>query len=174
MTMQYRKLGASGISVSLVTLGCNYFGSRIDQAESARVVAVALDAGITTFDTANVYSDGESEVALGAALRGQREGVVIATKVGTGMAPGPNARGLSRTNIMSAVEGSLRRLGTDYIDLYQLHFPDPTTPLDETLRALDDLVTAGKVRYIGTSNFAGWQIAEADAIARALGTHRMV
>jgi aryl-alcohol dehydrogenase-like predicted oxidoreductase len=165
--MELRNLGNSGLQVSVAGLGCNNFGGRIDQAQSAAVVASALDVGINFFDTADVYGNrGVSEEHLGAALRGKRHEVIIATKFGSPMGEGPYMAGASRRYVMGAVEASLRRLGTDYIDLYQLHFPDPKTPLDETLRALDDLVRAGKVRYIGCSNFAGWQVADATWISR--------
>jgi aryl-alcohol dehydrogenase-like predicted oxidoreductase len=168
MVMRYRRLGDSGLTVSVVGLGCNNFGRRIDQARTQAVVDAAIDCGITLFDTADVYGDpaGTSEEFLGAALRanGRRDDVLIATKFGNDMrgANGPdwNARG-ARRYIVRAVEASLRRLGTDYIDLYQLHRPDPATPIAETLSALDDLVRAGKVRYIGSSNFAAWQVADA-------------
>jgi Predicted oxidoreductases (related to aryl-alcohol dehydrogenases) len=168
MQMRYRRLGESGLAVSVVGLGCNNFGRRIDQAQTQAVVDAAIDCGITLFDTADVYGTpaGTSEEFLGAALRanGRRDEVLIATKFGNDMggANGPdwNARG-SRRYIIRAVEASLRRLGTDYIDLYQIHRPDPATPIAETLSALDDLVRAGKVRYIGSSNFSAWQVADA-------------
>ncbi|WP_432994922.1 aldo/keto reductase [Dactylosporangium sp. CA-233914] len=163
--MRYRRLGRSGLTVSVVGIGCNQFG-RIDAAAAAEVVAAALDHGITLFDTADIYgaTPGSSEEALGAALAKHRGDVIIATKFGMDArgANGPDwgARG-SRRYIVRAAEASLRRLGTDYIDLYQLHQPDPQTPIEETLAALDDLVRSGKVRYIGHSNFAGWQAADA-------------
>jgi aryl-alcohol dehydrogenase-like predicted oxidoreductase len=163
--MSYRRLGGSGLAVSVVGLGCNNFGARIDEERSTEVVRAALDAGINLFDTADVYGGaGRSEEILGAALRGRRDDVLIATKFGSDMggALGEDfdARG-SRRYILRAAEASLRRLGTDWIDLYQMHRPDPATPIDETLAALDDLVRQGKVRYLGNSNFAGWQIADA-------------
>ena len=173
MDMPYRRLGNSGLAVSVVGLGCNSFGRRIDQAQAQSVVDAAIDCGITLFDTADIYGTpaGASEEFLGAALRsnGRRADVVIATKFGGDMA-GANgadwdARG-SRRYIARAVEASLRRLGTDYIDLYQIHRPDPATPVAETLSALDDLVRAGKVRYLGSSNFSGWQVADAAWTAR--------
>jgi aryl-alcohol dehydrogenase-like predicted oxidoreductase len=171
--MRYRRLGNSGLAVSVVGLGCNSFGRRIDKAQTQAVVNAAIDAGITLFDTADVYGDpaGTSEELLGAALaaNGRRDDVFIATKFGGSMsgANGPDwdARG-SRRYITRAVEASLRRLGTDYIDLYQIHRPDPQTPIAETLSTLDDLVRAGKVRYLGHSNFSGWQVAEAAWTAR--------
>jgi aryl-alcohol dehydrogenase-like predicted oxidoreductase len=165
--MEYRHLGRSGLQVSVVGLGCNNFGMRCDFDQSKDVVHRALDAGITLFDTADVYGgQGKSEEFLGKILKGRRQEVVLATKFGMKMGDGPHKSGGSRKYIMSAVEDSLRRLDTDYIDLYQLHRPDPETPIDETLRALDDLVRSGKVRYIGNSNFAGWQAAEAHYVAK--------
>ena len=173
--MTYRHLGNSGLMVSTVGLGCNNFGMRIDAAATERVVNAALDHGITMFDTSDSY--GESEVFLGAALGQRRDEVVLATKFGSDLrgANGPDwgARG-SRRYIRKAVERSLTRLGTDYIDLYQLHMPDPSTPIEETLSALSDLVHEGKVRYIGNSNFSGWQIADADWTARTTGSVRFV
>jgi len=165
--MEYRNLGRSGLQVSIVGVGCNNFGRRCDLDQSAAVVNKAIDSGITLFDTADVYGgDGRSEEYLGKILEGRRHEVVIATKFGMKMGEGPIPRqGGSRKYIMQAVEDSLRRLHTDYIDLYQFHTPDPRTPIEETLRALDDLVSQGKVRYIGASNFAGWQTAEAHYIA---------
>ena len=164
--MRYRRLGNSGLVVSVVGLGCNNFGRKVHDAGTKLVVDAALDHGINLFDTADIYGDpqGSSESALGKALRGRRDDVVIATKFGMDM-HGMNgvdhdARG-SRRYVTRAVEASLRRLDTEYIDLYQLHRPDAATPIDETLAALDDLVRAGKVRYLGHSNFAGWQVADA-------------
>ncbi|HET6483444.1 MAG TPA: aldo/keto reductase, partial [Actinoplanes sp.] len=172
--MSYRRLGRSGLVVSVVGIGCNNFGRKLDADGSREVVDAAFDAGITLFDTADVYGTphGASEQCLGAALKGRRDEVVLATKFGLSM-DGFNgndfgARG-SRRYIVRAAEASLRRLETDYIDLYQMHQPDPWTPIDETLAALDDLVRAGKVRYLGNSNFAGWQIADADWTARSGG-----
>ncbi|HMO95564.1 MAG TPA: aldo/keto reductase [Tepidiformaceae bacterium] len=168
--MEYRHLGRSGLQVSVVGLGCNNFGMRCDFDQSEKVVNHALDAGITLFDTADVYGgQGKSEEFLGKILKGKRDQVIIATKFGMKMGEGPHKMGGSRKYIMSAVEDSLRRLQTDYIDLYQMHRPDAETPIEETLRALDDLVTSGKVRYIGSSNFNGWQTAEAHYIAQQRG-----
>lgn len=164
--MKLRRLGNSGLKVSEVGLGCNNFGMRIDQAATTAVVDAALEAGITFFDTADVYGGSKSETMLGVALGKRRQDVVIGTKFASPMGQTEYQRGASRRWIMQAVEDSLKRLNTDYIDLYQLHWPDPDTPVEESLRALDDLVTSGKVRYIGNSNFAGWQIANADWIAR--------
>lgn len=169
--MEMRRLGRTGLKVSLVGLGCNNFGMRIDVAQSAAVVRAALDAGINFFDTADVYGATKSEEYLGLALKGvDRGSVIIASKFG--MAHEGMAGGASRQYIVRAVEASLKRLGTDYIDLYQQHRPDPDTPIEETLRALDDLVRAGKVRYLGHSNFAGWEMADADWTARSGGLER--
>lgn len=165
--MEYRNLGSSGLQVSVVGLGCNNFGRRMDADAARAVVSRCLDLGINLFDTADVYGgEGRSEQFLGAALKGRRQDVVIATKFGNRMGEGPMQTGGSRRWVMRAVEDSLRRLGTDYIDLYQFHVPDPKTPIAETMRAMDDLVRQGKTRYIGHSNFSGWQAAEAHYIAR--------
>jgi len=172
--MEYRRLGSSGLKVSEVGLGCNNFGMRIGQEETNAVVAACLDAGVTFFDTADVYGGSKSEVMLGEALKGKRYEVVLATKFAMPMGPGPDQRGGSRRYVMNAVEASLKRLNTDYIDLYQMHSPDKDTPVEETLGALDDLVTQGKVRYLGNSNFTGWQIADADWIARNEHMNRFV
>ncbi|NUR16362.1 MAG: aldo/keto reductase [Dermatophilaceae bacterium] len=175
--MTYRQLGDSGLTVSAVGIGCNNFGRRVDQDGTNAVVRQAIDSGITLFDTADIYGQGASEEMLGLALGSERENVVVATKFGMDMqgSNGPDwgVRG-SRRYVRKAVEASLRRLGTDWIDLYQLHRPDPATPIDETLAALDELVTEGKVRYIGSSNFTGWQVVDADWTARAAGTARFV
>jgi aryl-alcohol dehydrogenase-like predicted oxidoreductase len=177
--MRYRRLGGSGLAVSVVGIGCNNFGRKVDLAGTRAIVDAALDQGINLFDTADVYGAprGSSEEMLRAALRGRRDDVVVATKFGMDMA-GANgddlgARG-SRRYVARAVEASLRRLGTDYIDLYQVHRPDPQTPIEETLSALDDLVRAGKVRYLGNSNFAAWQVADADWTARTAHLNRFV
>ncbi|HEY6419461.1 MAG TPA: aldo/keto reductase [Candidatus Binataceae bacterium] len=168
--MDYRSLGKSGLQVSLAGLGCNNFGMRCDAEQTRAVVHRALDEGITLFDTADVYGGkGASEELLGKALGERRKDAIVATKFGMPMGDGPYTRGASRRWIMAAAEASLRRLGTDYIDLYQIHFPDPATPQDETLAALDSLVCAGKVRYLGNSNFAGWQLADAAWISRSHG-----
>tara|TARA_R110000868_G_scaffold185103_1_gene426892 strand:- start:7105 stop:8049 length:945 start_codon:yes stop_codon:yes gene_type:complete len=173
--MRVKSLGHSGLKVSVVGLGCNNFGMRIDQAATDLVVARALDLGITLFDTADIYGNkGGSETMLGKALGARRKDIVLATKFGGPMGEGPLMMGTSRRYIMQAVEASLKRLGTDYIDLYQVHFPDAETPIDETLSALDTLVRDGKVRYIGSSNFAGWQVVESWYIARDLGTVKFV
>ena len=173
--MTYRNLGDSGLRVSTVGLGCNNFGMRIDAGATRAVVDAAIDHGITLFDTSDSY--GDSELFLGSALEGRREQVVLATKFGSDLrgANGPDwgARG-SRRYIRRAVERSLTRLRTDWIDLYQLHMPDPTTPVEETLSALTELVQEGKVRYIGSSNFSGWQVADADWISRSNGLERFI
>jgi aryl-alcohol dehydrogenase-like predicted oxidoreductase len=172
--MRFRRLGHSGLVVSVVGLGCTNFGRSVDEAGTKAVVDAALEHGINFLDTADIYGapQGSSETLLGRALKGRRDDVIVATKFGMDMhgANGKdfNARG-SRRYVMRAVEASLQRLDTDYIDLYQLHRPDPATPIDETLSALDDLIRDGKVRYIGNSNFAGWQIAEAAWTARTYG-----
>ena len=181
--MQYRRVGASGLVVSAIGFGCNNLGrpnSATEEADEAiRVVQAAVEAGITFFDTADTYgkTPGLSEQYLGQALSSVRDEVVIGTKFGMDMrgvnGPDFGARG-SRRYIIAAVEASLRRLGTDYIDLLQYHTPDPHTPIDETLTALDQLIRDGKVRYIGHSNFAGWQIAQAEYVAKELGMTRFV
>jgi 1-deoxyxylulose-5-phosphate synthase len=181
--LEYRPLGRSGLRVSAVGLGGNNFGRAGTATETQEgtdaVVAAALEAGVTLIDTADVYGReyGLSETLLGAALRGHRDEVVIATKFGHSGIPSPLpawGAGGSRRYIRLAIEGSLRRLQTDWIDLYQLHTPDPGTPVEETLAALDELVREGKVRYIGHSNLAAWQLAEAELVARELGATRFV
>jgi aryl-alcohol dehydrogenase-like predicted oxidoreductase len=183
--METRNLGRSGLRVSSVGLGCNNLGGRLDQAASLRVVHAALDLGITLFDTADVYplgKSGMSEQYLAEALGERRKGVVVATKFGSPRIRPAGAMptrigvqgGGSRRYIMEAVETSLRHLRTDYIDLYQMHRPDPLTPIDETVRALDDLIRQGKVRYVGCSNFPAWRVVDAVRVAEALGTERFV
>ncbi|MFO0540930.1 MAG: aldo/keto reductase [Phenylobacterium sp.] len=172
--MQLRRLGNSGLKVSVIGLGCNNFGMRIDQAQTRMVVDAALDCGVNFFDTADIYGAAKSEVFLGEALKGKRDKAVLATKFANPMGEGEYLRGGARRYIVKAVEDSLKRLHTDHIDLYQMHVPDPDTPIEETLRALDDLVRAGKVLYVGNSNFAGWQIADADWISRSNGLERFV
>ncbi|MFW6164238.1 MAG: aldo/keto reductase [Planctomycetota bacterium] len=172
--MEYRTLGRAGVKVSTLCLGCMNFGRPTDECESVRVIHQALDAGINFLDTANVYNDGISEQIVGKALQGHRDKVVLATKVHGRMGDGPNDRGNSRYHIMQQVEASLRRLQTDHIDLYQLHRPDPHTPIDEQLGALDDLVHQGKVRYIGTSTFPAWQLCEALWVSERHGFERFV
>ncbi|MCM3885445.1 aldo/keto reductase [Frankia sp. R82] len=176
--MRYRSLGSSGLLVSVVGLGCNNFGLRVDLNGTRAVVDAALDVGITFFDTADVYGNkGGSETQLGHVLRGRRDEVVLATKFGGDMAGiyGQDFRArASRRYIRKAVEGSLSRLQTDYIDLLQLHKLDPFTPIDETLEALDELIKAGKVRYVGACNLDAWQVADAEWTARASGTNRFI
>jgi aryl-alcohol dehydrogenase-like predicted oxidoreductase len=186
--MDYRNLGRSGLKVSPLCLGAMMFGSwgNPDHEDSIRIIHRALDAGINFIDTANGYSEGESEVIVGKALKGKREGTVLATKVWAPVGPGPNQRGLSRKAIQEQVENSLRRLGTDVIDLYQIHRPDPTTPIEETLSTLSDLVRQGKVRYLGLSTnhyagealwekrFAAWEIVETLWISDRHGWERFV
>jgi aryl-alcohol dehydrogenase-like predicted oxidoreductase len=180
--MEYRQLGRSGLRVSTITLGTMGFGGtgwatpvgNLDVAAARRQIDLCLEAGVNLFDTADVYSDGLSEQILGEALGADRDDVLIATKVRGGMGPGPNDEGLSRHHIVRAAEASLRRLGTDHIDLYQVHEWDGATPLDETLAALTDLVRAGKVRYVGSSNYTGWQLMKALWTADARATESFV
>jgi aryl-alcohol dehydrogenase-like predicted oxidoreductase len=165
--MEYRYLGKSGLQVSLVGLGCNNFGMRIDADQTATVVNKCLDLGVNFFDTADVYGQrGLSEEYLGKALQGKRRNAVIATKFRSPMGEGPHWSGGSRRYIYDAVHDSLRRLGTDYIDLYQIHNPDTDTPVEETLRALDDLVRSGEIRYVGHSNYTAAQTVEAAWVAK--------
>jgi len=172
--MRYRQLGESGLTVSMIGLGGNNFGGRIGLEQTRGVVDAAIDCGVTLIDTADIYGNrGGSEKLLGQVLAGRREHVVLATKFGMDMGEGTVARGC-RKYIRRAVEGSLHRLQTDYIDLYQYHEPDGLTPLEETLATLNDLVTEGKVRYIGSSNFAGWQISDADWITTVQHRARFV
>lgn len=174
MPMELRTVGNSGLQVSALGLGCNNFGSRIDEGASAKVVQACLDAGVTFFDTSDSYGEGKSEEFLGKALKGVRDDVAIATKFSSRTGEGPYRAGASRKYLVAACERSLRRLGTDFIDLYYQHWPDPRTPVEETLSALDDLVRDGKVRYVASSNLAGWQIARADHVARERGTAHFV
>ncbi|HLI42079.1 MAG TPA: aldo/keto reductase [Streptosporangiaceae bacterium] len=172
--MRYRPLGESGLMVSVVGLGCNNFGSRLDLDGARAVVDAALDAGITLLDTSDTYGGGRSESFLGQILAGRRDRVVLATKFGhqhadMGYGPAAGAKG-GRAYIRRAVTESLRRLRTDYIDLYQLHTPDPVTPVEETIAALGELVAEGKVRYLGHSNFSGWQLADAAHLAARDGS----
>jgi aryl-alcohol dehydrogenase-like predicted oxidoreductase len=172
--MEYRNLGNAGVKVSAIGMGCNQFGGVVDRDGTKAILHRALDLGINFFDTANVYSAGVSEEFVGAALQGQWEGVVIATKGRFKMGEGPNDLGASRYHLTNAVEASLRRLGTDHIDLYQIHRWDEATPIEETMRALDDLVRAGKVRYIGASQFAAWQMSHSNDLAEVMGWERFV
>ncbi|HLH97317.1 MAG TPA: aldo/keto reductase [Xanthobacteraceae bacterium] len=173
--METRNLGRSGLRVSTVGLGCNNFGGRIGPAESRAVVHKALDLGITLFDTADAYGNqGGSEQCLGEILGDRRRDIVLATKFGLPMDEKGATGGASRRYVIAAAEASLKRLRTDWIDLYQVHRFDAKTPLEETLRALDDLIRAGKVRYAGVSNFAAWQVVDACWTARTLGLNRLV
>ncbi len=172
--MEYRYLGRSGLRVSAIGLGTNNFGRRLDADTAAVVVNHALDMGVNMIDTSNSYGDGYSEKYIGRALKGKRDKALIATKVSSRIADGPNDGGNSRQHIMGEVENSLRRLNTDYIDLYQIHWHDANVPIEETLRALDDLVRQGKVRYIGCSNFMAWQMCEAVWTSRTLGVESFV
>ena len=159
--MEYRKMGRSGLKVSEMCLGTMTFGHGADEAESKRMVDLALSAGINFFDTADSYADVQSEVFLGKALKGRRRDAVVATKFFNPMGPGPNDSGMSRVHIMNAIEDSLRRLDMDHVDIYYVHHVDTQTPLEEMLRAMDDLVHQGKVRYIGCSNYQAWRLSEA-------------
>ena len=172
--MKTRYLGNSGLQVSLVGLGCNNFGGRLDLDGSCAVVHKALDAGINLFDTADIYGNSLSEEYLGKALASRRKDIVLATKFGMPMDREGRKQGGSRRYIMSAVEDSLRRLQTDWIDLYQIHQLDANTPIEETLRALDDLVHQGKVRYIGCSNFPSWRVVEALWTSKSLGIEKFI
>jgi aryl-alcohol dehydrogenase (NADP+) len=177
--MRYRKLGRTGLDVSAITIGCMSWGDPdrgghpwvLDEDAARSIIKAALDAGITTFDTANVYSGGSSEEFTGRALRdlARREDVVIATKVHGRMRPGPYGAGLSRKAILHEIDESLRRLGTDYVDLYQIHRWDPAVPIEETMEALHDVVRAGKARYLGASSMWAWQFAKAQHVAQANG-----
>jgi 1-deoxyxylulose-5-phosphate synthase len=182
--MQYKNLGNTGLEVSNVCLGTMAFGRWIDENASVQILDTAVEHGINFIDTANYYGKGQdepiaygtgaSEEIIGHWLKGKRDEIVLATKVGLPMGQGKNQLGLSRVHIMREVDNSLRRLQTDYIDLYQVHLFDPNTPLDETLRALDDLVHQGKVRYIGCSNYAAWQIAKSHGISEKLGLEKYI
>lgn len=174
--MEIRTLGRTGVQVSSLCLGCMMFGGKTSPQDSAAIIGRALDTGINFLDTANVYNAGHSEEATGEALKrsGKRNDVVLATKVHGRMGEGLNQSGNSRRHIIEQCEASLRRLQTDYIDLYQIHRPQPGIPIDETLRALDDLIRSGKVRYIGTSTFAAWQLVESLWVSKDLGLNRFV
>lgn len=173
--MRQRALGKSGLLASIVGLGCNNFGRSADLEASRKIVHKALDLGITFFDTADFYGNrGGSETYLGEILGDRRKDIVLATKLGMPMDEAETLKGASRRYIMQAIDASLHRLKTDWIDLYQLHCPDPLTPIEETLRALDDLIRQGKVRHIGCSNLAAWQVVEAQWTARHLGLNAFV
>ncbi len=180
--MEYRRLGASGFSVPVLGLGTGTFGGagdfagfgQTDVREATRLIDLCIDAGLTLFDSADAYSAGQAEEILGRAIAGRRDRVIVSTKSAFRVGPGPNDVGSSRYHLIRSVEGSLRRLGTDYIDLYQLHAFDRSTSVEETLRALDDLVRAGKIRYIGCSNFSGWHLMKSLAISKEYGLSRYV
>ncbi|MGD9092226.1 MAG: aldo/keto reductase [Anaerolineales bacterium] len=172
--MIYRQLGSSGLKVSAIGLGTNQFGGKVDDKTTKDIIHAALDLGINFIDTADAYQGGRSEEYIGGALAGRRQEALIATKVYAKVGEGPNDRGASRQHIMDGVESSLRRLDTDYIDLYQIHVWDEETPIEETMRALDDLLRAGKVRYIGASNFSAWQLIWSNALAGKNGWTRFV
>ena len=170
--MEYRLLGRTGVRVSPVCLGTMMFGGQTDEAESTRIIHKAIDQGINFIDTADIYNAGQSEIVVGKALAGQRDKVVLATKGKNPMGDGPNQRGSSRLHLIRAVDDSLRRLNTDYIDVYYVHTPDDETPIDETLRALDDIVRSGNARYIACSNFRTWRLMEALWTSDKLNLHR--
>lgn len=172
--MQQRSLGSSGLQVSAIGLGGNTFGGTADAEASAAVIRRALDLGVTFIDTANMYNGGRSEEILGSVLAGRRHEIVLATKTGWPLSDSPLERGLSRRWVMQSIEDSLRRLQTEYVDLFQAHVPDADTPLEETLRAMDEIVRQGKARYVGCSNHAAWQVAHAHGISRQLGLNRWV
>ena len=164
--MKYRNLGRSGLKVSEIGLGSLEFGRRLNEQDSVSIISHALDIGVNLIDTADVYSNGLSEEYVGKAIKGKRSRVIVATKFGISTGEYPNDYGGSRAHIMNAIDSSLKRLATDYIDVYYIHWPDPTAPIEETLRTLDSLVHAGKVRYLACSNFAAWQLCEALWISR--------
>ena len=163
--MKYNKVGRTGLKISEITLGTMIFGQQVDESEAIKIMEVAFEKGINSFDTANAYTAGRSEEIVGKALKNKRHSVVLATKVANRQGPGPNEFGLSREHILQAVENSLRRLGTDYLDVYYAHVPDYTTPIEETLRAFDYLIQQGKVRYIACSNYLAWQLVRALAVS---------
>lgn len=172
--MDYRNMGHSGVRVSEVGLGADQFGSRVDREGVKKIIAAALDEGINFIDTADIYGAGLSEEFIGDAIQGHRHELVIATKGRQRMGPGPNDIGASRYHLMNALEASLRRLRTDHVDLYQIHLYDPATPMEETMRTLDDMVRSGKVRYIGASNYQAWQLCRCNDLAERYGWERFV
>jgi aryl-alcohol dehydrogenase-like predicted oxidoreductase len=172
--MHYLKLGRSGVSVSRLCLGTMMFGGPADEAESVRIMHAAIERGVNFFDTANMYVGGESEKVVGRAIKDRRSQIVLATKGRQPMGSGPNDRGASRVHLMRELDASLRRLATDYVDLYYLHTPDYETPIEETLRALDDMVRSGRVHYIGCSNFRAWRLCEALWVSDRHNLHRFV
>jgi aryl-alcohol dehydrogenase-like predicted oxidoreductase len=167
--MQYRQLGHSGVRVSVIGMGTNQFGRKVEGTAVNDILSAAMELGVNFIDTADVYTDGDSETTLGHALKGRRDRFVLATKVYFKNGEGPNDYGTSRYHIMQGIEASLRRLQTDHIDLYQMHRWDETTPIEETLRTLDDLIGSGKVRYVGASAYAAWQLATANLLAEMHG-----
>jgi aryl-alcohol dehydrogenase-like predicted oxidoreductase len=174
--MEYRRLGSSDLEVSALGLGTNNFGRRLpDPAVASQIVHAAMDVGVNLIDTSNDYGGAHvAERFIGDAIKGRRDQVIITTKVGSSMGDGPDDSGGGRTHIVTQLEASLQALGTDYVDVYMVHRPDPGTPIEETLRALDEVVRAGKVRYVGTSNFAAWEMCEADWVATQAGLARFV
>lgn len=172
--MEYRRLGRSGLKVSEICLGTMTFGHGADEAESERMVHLAWDAGVNFFDTANSYGDGDSEILLGKALKGRRRDAIVATKFFNPMGTGPNDSGMSRVHIMQAIEDSLKRLQMEYVDIFYIHHVDTQTPLEEMLRALDDLVHQGKVRYTACSNYQAWRLSEALWLSESLNLSRFV
>ena len=177
--MKYRRLGRTGLRVSAICMGTMTFGYQTDRDEAHRILDTAADGGVTFYDCADVYPVGSPDVGTSEEILGEwlarrpRESIVLATKCSAPVGPGVNDRGNSRAHILNAVDASLRRLGTDYIDVYQLHGPDPRTPIEETLQALDDLVRWGKVRYIGSSNFRAWQLGLSLGASDRLGLTRI-
>lgn len=172
--MEQRQLGTSGLTVSAIGLGGNNFGDTVDGDEAIRTIQEAISQGVTFIDSADVYSMGRAEELVGQAISGQRESVVVSSKCGIQLDIGQHAAGLSRRWIIQAAEDSLRRLGTDYIDVYFAHWPDSSTPIEETLRAMDDLVRSGKVRYLACSNYRAWEIAHSIGVSKQLGLERWV
>ena len=170
--MEYRNLGRSGVKVSEICLGTMTFGKSVDQAEATKIVDLAFDAGVNFFDTADAYNNGASEVILGKAIKDRRQGAIIASKFYNPMGKGPNDGGMSRVHIMQSIENSLKRIGLDYLDIYYIHHLDQETPLEEMLRALDDLVHQGKVRYIACSNYEAWRLLEALWISETRNLYR--
>lgn len=167
--MEYRQMGAAGVRVSVIGMGTNQFGRKVEQAAVNNIIDAAIDLGINFIDTADVYTGGNSETTLGHALKGKWDQFVVATKGVMKTGDGPNDTGASRYHLMNTVENSLQRLQTDHIDLYQIHRWDDSTPIEETLRVLDDLVSSGKVRYVGASNYAAWQLAKSNMLAHLRG-----
>ncbi len=172
--MKYKRLGKSGLKVSQICLGTNNFGGQIDEKDAVRIVRKAIDSGINLIDTANIYTNGKSEETIGKAMQGYRDQVILATKVGFNVGQGPNQNGLSRKHILWQIEQSLKRLATDFIDIYYLHRFDPETSLEETFRTLNELISEGKIRYIACSNFTAWQIAKSHEICERLGLEKFV